>query len=70
MYSQYRALHDVIVYISLVSIVAVAMATRMTMRAMEHFGSGRQYTQMMEHVTYLVAIDTGNRITTRCPTMT
>ena len=27
---------------------------------MKHLGSVHQYTPMMEHVTYIVAIDTGN----------
>ena len=27
---------------------------------MNHMGSGRQYTPMMEHVTCMVAVDTGN----------
>ena len=27
---------------------------------MKHLGSGHQYTPMWEHVTYMVAIDTGN----------
>ena len=27
---------------------------------MKHLGSGHQYTPMVEHVTFMVAIDTGN----------
>ena len=43
--------------------MAVPMATRhrrMTMWSMKHLVSGHQYTPMMNHVTYMVAIDTGN----------
>ena len=45
------------------SIMAVAMATsnrRMNIYAVNHLGSGHQYTPMREHVTCMVAIDTGN----------
>ena len=58
-----RARYLVALRISSLSIMAVAMATRhrrMTMQAMKHLGSGHQYCPMMEHVTYMVAIDIGN----------
>ena len=51
------------VHILLLSIMAVAMATRhrrMKMEAMKHVGSGHQHTPMMEHATYMVAIDRDN----------
>ena len=57
-----RAWHRV-VWISLLSVMAVATATRhrrMKMWTMKHLGSGHQHTPVMEHVTYMVAIGTGN----------